>query len=83
MRQLRAAELDCILRCGRYAQAAKGGIAIERRWVVKKDGKPMASGPMDTIAPDDMVRQMYNAGYKTYIDGKLYRPKKEADKCEK
>lgn len=56
---------------------------MESRWVVKKDGKPMASGPMDTIAPDDMVRQMYNAGYKTYIDGKLYRPKKEADKCGK
>ena len=49
---------------------------MESRWVVKKDGKPMASGPMDTIAPDDMVRQMYAAGYKTYIDGKLYRPKK-------
>ena len=49
---------------------------MESRWVVKKDGKPMASGTMDTIAPDDMVRQMYDAGYKTYIDGKLYRPKK-------
>jgi hypothetical protein len=49
---------------------------MESRWVVKKDGKPMASGTMDTIAPDDMVRQMYAAGYKTYIDGKLYRPKK-------
>ena len=65
------------------AGAAEGGLTMESRWVVKKDGKPMASGPMDTIAPDDMVRQMYNAGYKTYIDGKLYRPKKEADKCGK
>lgn len=36
----------------------------------------MASGTMDTIAPDELVRQMYAAGYKTYIDGKLYRPKK-------
>ena len=26
---------------------------------------------------------MYNAGYKTYIDGKLYRPKKEARQCQK
>lgn len=48
---------------------------MESRWVVKKDGKPVAGGPISTIAPDDMVRQMYNEGYKTYIDGKLYRPK--------
>ena len=50
---------------------------MESRWVVKKDGKPVAGGPISTIAPDAMVRQMYDAGYKTYIDGKLYRPKKE------
>lgn len=56
---------------------------LERRWVVKKDGKPMASGTMDTLYPDDMVRDMYNAGYKTHIDGKLYRPKKEAMQCQK
>jgi hypothetical protein len=57
---------------------------MESRWVVKNQfGKPVAGGPISTIAPDDMVRQMYNAGYKTYIDGKLYRPKKEADKCGK
>lgn len=47
------------------------------RWVVKKDGKPVAGGPISTIAPDHMVRSMYDHGYKTYIDGKLYRPKKE------
>ena len=48
---------------------------MESRWMVKKDGKAIAGGPMSTIAPDDMVRQMYAEGYKTYIDGKLYRPK--------
>lgn len=52
---------------------------MERRWIVKNQfGKPVAGGPISTIASDDMVRQMYAAGYKTYIDGKLYRPKKEA-----
>lgn len=57
---------------------------MEKRWTVKNPlGQPMASGPMETMYPDDMVRQMYAAGYKTYIDGKLYRPKKEADKCGK
>ena len=50
---------------------------MESRWVVKKDGKPVAGGPISTIAPDDMVRQMYDQGYKTYIDGKLHKPKKE------
>lgn len=49
---------------------------MESRWVVKKDGKPIAGGPISTIAPDDLVRQMYAAGYKTYIDGKLYIPKR-------
>ena len=57
---------------------------MEKRWTVKNPlGQPMASGPMETMYPDDTVRQMYAAGYKTYIDGKLYRPKKEADKCGK
>lgn len=57
---------------------------MESRWTVKNPaGKPVASGTMDTIYPDDMVRQMYAAGYKTYIDGKLYRPKKEAKECGK
>lgn len=49
---------------------------MESRWVVKKDGKPVAGRPISKIAPDELVRQMYAAGYKTYIDGKLYRPKK-------
>ena len=53
---------------------------MESRWTVKKDGKAIAGGPISTIAPDDMVRQMYAEGYKTYIDGKLYRPKKEQQK---
>ena len=57
---------------------------MESRWVVKNQfGKPVAGGPISTIAPDDIVLSMYKVGYKTYIDGKLYRPKKEADKCEK
>ena len=49
---------------------------MESRWVVKKDGKAIAGGPISTIAPDDLVRQMYAAGYKTYIDGKIYKPKR-------
>ena len=53
-------------------------MSMERRWVVKNPmGKPVASGPICTIASDEMVLSMYRAGYKTYIDGKLYRPKKE------
>ena len=56
---------------------------MESRWAVKNpQGQPMASGPMETMYPDDMVRQMYAAGYKTYIDGKLYRPKKEVKPCK-
>lgn len=31
---------------------------------------------MRLIDANELVRQMYAAGYKTYIDGKLYRPKK-------
>lgn len=53
-----------------------GGLTMESRWVVKKNGKEVAHGPISTIAPDDVVRSMYDAGHKTYIDGKLYRPKK-------
>ena len=53
------------------------------RWQVRKDGKPMAGGPAITMPDDDTVRQMASYGYKTYIDGKLYRPKKEAVKCSK
>lgn len=53
------------------------------RWQVRKDGKPMAGGPAITIPDDDTVRQMASYGYKTYVDGKLYRPKKEAGKCSK
>lgn len=50
---------------------------MANRWIVKDPmNKPVASGPMETIAPDDLVRSMYAAGYKTYIDGKLYRPPK-------
>ena len=57
---------------------------MERRWLVKNPmGQAVASGPMDTMYPDDIVRQMYRVGYKTYIDGKLYRPKKEAKECGK
>jgi hypothetical protein len=56
-----------------------GGLMMESRWVVKDPmGRPVASGTMDTMYPDEIVRGMYAAGYKTYIDGKLYRPKKEA-----
>ena len=47
---------------------------MKSRWTVKKDGKPVASGPMVTMYPDDIVRKMAAAGYKTYIDGKLYKP---------
>lgn len=54
------------------------------RWVVKNQmGRPVASGTMDTMYPDDTVRSMYAAGYKVYIDGKLYRPKRGAGKCQK
>jgi hypothetical protein len=53
------------------------------RWQVKKDGKPMAGGSITTMPDDNTVRQMASYGYKTYIDGKLYRPKKEAEKCSK
>ena len=53
------------------------------RWQVRKDGKPMAGGSIATMPDDDTVRQMAACGYKTYIDGKLYRPKKEAGKCSK
>lgn len=45
---------------------------MESRWTVKKDGKPMA-----TMYPDDVVRQMAKAGYKTYVDGKIYRAGKK------
>lgn len=38
---------------------------------------------MDTLYPDALVLDMYNAGYKTYIDGKLYKLKKEARQCKK
>lgn len=59
------------------AAYTEGGLTVERRWVVKDPmGKPVASGPICTIASDEMVLSMYRAGYKTYIDGKLYRPKK-------
>lgn len=52
---------------------------MDRRWIVKDPmGRPIATGPMTTIHPDNIVRSMYAAGYKTYIDGKLYRPPKEA-----
>ena len=49
---------------------------MEEKWTVKKDGKPVASGPMSTMHPDSLVRSMAKAGYKTYVNGKLYKPGK-------
>lgn len=51
---------------------------MANRWEVRKDGKPVASGPVDTMYPDELVRQMAAAGYKTYVDGKLYKPGKKS-----
>lgn len=53
------------------------------RWQVRKDGKPYAGGTMETMPDDATVRQMVASGYKVYVDGKLYRPNKEATKCRK
>jgi hypothetical protein len=54
---------------------------MNSRWIVKNPmNKPVASGPISTIASDEVVRKMYHAGYKTYVDGKLYRPRKEQEK---
>ena len=50
---------------------------MESGWVVKKDGKEVAHGPIYTIATDDVVRSMYDAGYKTYIDGRIHKPAKD------
>lgn len=49
---------------------------MESRWTVKKDGKAVCSGPMDTLPPAEQIRSMAEAGYKTYVDGKIYKPKK-------
>lgn len=46
-------------------------------WQVKKDGVLMASGPMSTMYPDAVVRSMIRAGYKVYVDGKIYKPGKK------
>ena len=65
-------------------ELARGhGETTVNRWQVRKDNKPMAGGPAATMPDDDTVRQMAANGYKTYIDGKLYRPKKEAAKCSR
>lgn len=79
---------QCAMDCG-WAVALHGSLASDMDimampWVDGADpmGKPVAGGPISTIAPDEPVRSMYKAGYKTYIDGKLYRPKKEVDKCK-
>ena len=50
---------------------------MDSRWTVKKDNKPIASGSMATMYPDDIVSKLIAAGYKVYIDGKLYRPTKK------
>lgn len=40
------------------------------RWQVRKDGKPVAGGPIATRPDDQTARQMIKAGYILYIDGK-------------
>lgn len=44
------------------------------RWQVRKDGKPVAGGPISTRPDDQTARQMIKAGYTLYINGKRYRP---------
>ena len=42
-------------------------------WEVKRDGRVIAHGPMSTMLSEDKIRDLIAAGYKVYVDGKIYK----------
>lgn len=52
---------------------------MEFKVVRASDGRVMMqSSDKRCIYPDEIIRNMNKAGYKAYLDGKAYRPSKEA-----
>lgn len=43
------------------------------RFEVRKDGKTMQQGDESQLPDAEVRKQMRNAGYKIYVDGKVYR----------
>lgn len=52
-------------------------------WQVKKSGQTMAHGPVETFPPAEVRRSMERAGYKVYVDGKIYKGKGKINALEK
>lgn len=46
---------------------------MEWTWEVRRDGVVIAHGSKATMPSKDMRKELRTAGYKIYVDGKLYR----------
>lgn len=42
-------------------------------WEVKRDGQTKAHGPDESFPDNDTATSLIKAGYKIYVDGKVYK----------
>ena len=46
-------------------------------WEVKRDGQTKAHGPEESFPDSDIAASLLKAGYKIYVDGKIYKKRSE------
>ena len=46
-------------------------------WEVKRDGLVKAHGPEESFPDSDTVVSLTKAGYKIYVDGKIFKKRSE------
>lgn len=51
--------------------------ATENYWEVRRDGVPLAGGPKKTMPDAAQRKSMREGGCKIYVEGKIFREKKE------
>ena len=54
---------------------------MEGTWEVRRDGVTIAHGSKATMPSKDLRKELRTAGYKIYVDGKIFRDSKEDTKC--
>ena len=47
------------------------------RWEVKLDGRTVAHGPDESFPDNDTAASLLKAGYKIYVDGKIFKKRSE------
>lgn len=51
-------------------------------WEVRRDGVPLCSGPKETLPDSAQRKALRESGHKIYVEGKLFREKKEQENKE-